>query len=160
MPWGPLGSASYRASRNAFQYSEPRTCNTALLKDGTRPIAPGGRGTAIYSLGARQLSAAWTIRANAVWRRGRVFLTCDHCNRNSTRLYVPTRDSWLACRRCWGLTYTSRTLHNYKDSIWGAEPSQRPFKHRSGTGRSWRLMTRDWSGAGAHVSDGTSAAGC
>lgn len=25
----------------------------------------------------------------------------------------------LACRRCWGLTYRSRTLRNYKPSLWG-----------------------------------------
>jgi hypothetical protein len=29
-------------------------------------------------------------------------------------LYVPTATSWAACRRCWGLTYQSRTKNNYK----------------------------------------------
>ena len=50
VPWGPLGSASY--SRLGMLFNTPSGGRvTALLKDGTRPIAPGGRGTAIYSLG-------------------------------------------------------------------------------------------------------------
>jgi hypothetical protein len=50
---------------------------------------------------------------------GRLFLTCPRCQRPCTRLYVPLPSSWLACRGCWGLTYSSRTLLNYKDSPWG-----------------------------------------
>jgi hypothetical protein len=43
-------------------------------------------------------------------------------------LYVPTETAWLACRRCWGLTYQSRTQNNYKDSTACAGLS---FSHRS-----------------------------
>ena len=35
--------------------------------------------------------------------------------RSATRLYLPREDSWLACRRCWGLTYSSRHDRHYKD---------------------------------------------
>jgi hypothetical protein len=41
----------------------------------------------------------------------------------------------LACRRCWGLTYVSRTLYNYKDSLWGRGQIARMF----GTSQ------RDWA---------------
>jgi hypothetical protein len=33
----------------------------------------------------------------------------------ATRLYLPTDHAWLACRRCWGLTYHSRTKNNYRE---------------------------------------------
>jgi hypothetical protein len=140
--WCPGGRWGPRRTRVSECYSVLRAEDvyTALLKDGTRLIAPGGRGTATYSLEARQLSAEWTIRANAVWTCGRVFLICGRCNRNSTRLYVPTQDSWPACRRCWGLTYTSRTLHNYKESIWG----------RGAFAKAFRTSQRDWSVMATH----------
>ena len=46
-------------------------------------------------------------------------LRCPQCSLRCTRLYLPLNDSWLACRRCWGRTFPSRTLQNYKDSPWG-----------------------------------------
>jgi hypothetical protein len=51
---------------------------------------------------------------NAVWRFGRLFLRCPRCDRLATRIYVPTAESWAACRQCWGLTYESRQQRNYK----------------------------------------------
>ena len=54
------------------------------------------------------LAFRWHVRPNAVWRFGRVFLECPRCNSRVTRLYVPTSEAWLACRRCWGLSYPSQ----------------------------------------------------
>ncbi len=47
---------------------------------------------------------------------GEVWQARDTKLDRATRLYVPTAASWAACRRCWGLTYQSRTQNNYKDS--------------------------------------------
>lgn len=92
---------------------------TALLEDNASRVHPGARGTVSYRLEDRDVTASWVIRANAVWQRGRVFLLCPRCVRRCTRLYLPLEDSSLACLRCWGLTYSSRTLLNYKNSQWG-----------------------------------------
>src|SRR4030095_13845482 len=92
----------------------------ARRRDDAAPVAPGARGTATYTVEGRQFTASWEIRQNAVWRRGRVFLRCPRCCSRGTRLYVPTSESWLACPQCWGLTYPSRTLQNYKNSLWGS----------------------------------------
>ena len=113
---------------------------TGLLKDNAEAVAPGALGTAIYTVGGRKVTANWEIRQNAVWRRGRVFLRCSRCSLLCTRLYLPLRDSWLACRRCWGLTYTSRTLQNYKNSLVGRGQFARMF----GTSH------RDWALAMTH----------
>ena len=55
----------------------------------------------------------WTIRAevvpNAVWRRGRLFFRCAHCQQRATRLYVPVVGLQPRCRRCWGLSYESQS---------------------------------------------------
>jgi hypothetical protein len=90
---------------------------TALLReaDQLRPVRPGARGSVTFSIEGRTLSAAWEVRANAVWRFGRVFLRCSRCERLATRLYMPLAHSWAACRRCWGLTYESRQRANYRD---------------------------------------------
>ena len=61
----------------------------------------------------------WHVAAevvpNAVWRRGRLFLRCQHCRRRATRLYVPVVDVEPRCRRCWGL--------NYQCQSWSYKPS-------------------------------------
>ena len=88
---------------------------TSLLR-GPEPVAAGGHGEVTWTPGERSFTAAFEIRANRVWRHGRVFLQCPQCSRRVTRLYVPTATAWAACRRCWGLTYQSRTQNNYKDS--------------------------------------------
>ena len=89
---------------------------TSLLR-GSEPVAAGDCGEVAWTLpGDRSFTVAFEIRANSVWRHGRVFLRCSRCSRRATRLYVPTATSWAACRRCWGLTYQSRTQNNYKDS--------------------------------------------
>ena len=91
----------------------------SLLNDGSGDVVPGARGTVGTTFGPRQFTVSWEVRGNAVWRCGRVFLRCPRCAGRCTRLYVPTPETWLACRTCWGLTYASRTLRNYKDSLWG-----------------------------------------
>jgi hypothetical protein len=48
---------------------------------------------------------------------------------------MPTETSWLACRRCWGLTYASRTLQNYKESLWG----------RGAIARMFGITQREWA---------------
>ena len=92
---------------------------TALLQHDASRVRPGARGTTTYTAEGREFTASWEVRQNAVWRRGRVFLRCRRCSLLCTRLYLLLSDSWPTCRRCWGLTYTSRTLQNYKDSLWG-----------------------------------------
>jgi hypothetical protein len=56
---------------------------------------------------------SWDIKAevvaNAVWRRGRLFLRCPHCGQRATRLYVPIAGLEPRCRRCWGLSYASQS---------------------------------------------------
>lgn len=117
---------------------------TALLRDDATAVKPGARGTVTWTIGSgaesRSVSVGWEIRANGVWRRGRVFLACPRCDRRCTRLYLPLRDSWLACRRCWGLTYASRTLQNYKDSLYG----------RGAFARMFRTSQRDWALLATH----------
>lgn len=44
----------------------------------------------------------------------------------------------MACRRCWGLTYVSRALQNYKESIWGRGQFAKAF---GTTQREWSTFT-------------------
>lgn len=110
---------------------------TSLLMDDASRMRPGARGATTHTVEGRD-TASWEIRQNAVWRRGRVFLQCPKCDQRCTRLYLPRPDSWPACRRCWGLTYASRTLLNYKESFWGRGQFARMF----GTSqREWAFLT-------------------
>ena len=88
---------------------------TQLLRDGVRHVRPGRRGDAKWTVGTSVLWVAFELRANAVWKFGRVFLRCPTCCRLVTRIYVPTTAAPAQCRLCWGLTYESRQ-RNYKDS--------------------------------------------
>lgn len=92
---------------------------TGLLRDDAARARPGARGSVEWTVRSRSgrsasLSADWELRANAVWRHGRLFFRCPRCTRPATRLYVPCEDTGAACRRCWGLTYESRQERNYK----------------------------------------------
>jgi hypothetical protein len=111
---------------------------TALLKDDAARVTAGAHGMARYTVEGRDFTAPWEVRQNAVWTRGRVFLRCPRCRLRCTRLYIPLPNSWLACRRCWGLTYHSRTLQNYKDSLWGHGSIARMF---ATTQREWAIQT-------------------
>lgn len=143
--WAPSNDtpayASGRRGRRRVRVSEcwstlrAEVVYTALLQHDASTVRPGAKGTSTYTLEGREFIAAWEVRQNAVWRQGRVFLRCPRCELACTRLYIPLKDSWLACRRCWGLTYASRTLQNYKDSLWGRGLIARMF----GTSQ------RDWA---------------
>jgi hypothetical protein len=88
------------------------TAYTRLLTDpGT--VRVGGRGTVTYELGTRVVTVPFEVRANTVWRYGRVFLRCPRCSGRVTRVYLPRSDAGAACRKCWGLTYRSR-MADYK----------------------------------------------
>lgn len=108
---------------------------TALLNHDASLVGPGAKGTSTYTVEGREFAASWEVRKNAVWRQGRVFLRCALCSLACTRLYIPLPDSRLACRRCWGLTYGSRTLNNYKASLWG----------RGAIARMFGTSQRDWA---------------
>jgi hypothetical protein len=84
-------------------------------------IAGSGRGACFdeFTVAERTHRAGWQIRANGIWRFGRVFFECPECDRLATRLYLPANHLWLACRRCWGLTYDSRQ-NSYKRTGWAA----------------------------------------
>jgi hypothetical protein len=87
---------------------------TLLLRED--PSLSPERGGMLTTVGdARAYECRFRVVPNAVWRSGRVFLSCPVCERPCTRLYLPLKDSWLACRQCWGLTYRSRQQNNYKD---------------------------------------------
>jgi hypothetical protein len=92
---------------------------TALLTDDASRLGPGSQGSGTVTFEGHPHTADFEVRSNAVWWKGRVFLICGRCLARCTRLYLPLSTSWLACRRCWGLTDNSRTLLNYKDSVWG-----------------------------------------
>jgi hypothetical protein len=134
--WGPRRT---RVSECSFVLRS-EDLYTALLRSNAAAVKPGALGTLTYHFSGRTVSASWEVRQNAVWRRGRVFLGCPRCSQRCTRLYMPLPTSWLACRRCWGLTYNSRTLQNYKDSLWGRGMFARMF----GTSqRDWAYQTTD-----------------
>jgi hypothetical protein len=82
-----------------------------LVCDGP-PFGPGRRGTLSWTPRAGS-GQSWDITAevlpNAVWRRGRLFFRCPHCERRATRLYVPVFGLEPRCRRCWGLGYVSQS---------------------------------------------------
>jgi hypothetical protein len=92
---------------------------TALLRSRREALQPGVDGWHECTLTHRRtglrrsVRVEWLIRANAVWRFGRVFLKCPKCRRLATRLYLPTADTPAWCRRCWGLSYDSRKA-NYR----------------------------------------------
>ena len=81
-----------------------------LLCDGV-PLTPGWHGGLTWTPGPP--AHGWNITAevwpNAVWRCGRLFLRCPRCTGRVTRVYLPTTDADPRCRRCWGLSYESRS---------------------------------------------------
>lgn len=99
------------------------------------PLGPGSQGTVTYRLQGRLKTVSWEVRPNAVWKFGRVFFCCPRCSRRCARLYLPLPECDLACRRCYGLSYASKTLQNYKDSIWG----------RSRLAKMFQTTQRDWA---------------
>ena len=108
---------------------------TTVLRDCGGQATLGRRVTVECSISGRDMTAVCEVRANAIWRGGRLFYRCPRCDRRCTRLYLPLADSRLACRRCWGLTYNARTLANYKDTPWG----------RGALARMFGTTQRDWA---------------
>lgn len=107
-----------------------------LLSDRTKQVGPGSRGTVECRVGGSVHTANWEVRANAVWTFGRVFFFCPRCQRRCSRLYVPCASFWpFACRTCCGLTYTSQSQLNYKNSLWG----------RGQFARMWGMSQRDYA---------------
>jgi hypothetical protein len=95
---------------------------TELLRHDWRRAKPGARLSLTLTVAdrAEPRTAALELRPNAVWRFGRAFFRCPACDRLSTRLYLPTVEAPLRCRRCWGLSYESRQLRGYSlRSRWG-----------------------------------------
>jgi hypothetical protein len=79
------------------------------------PLAPGWSADTGVRLGGETFSVSLVVLPNAVWRCGRLFLVCAGCDRRCTRLYWPAASfPHLACMRCFGLTFASRTQRNYK----------------------------------------------
>lgn len=140
--WCPGGRWGPRRTRvnECWALVRAEDVYTNLLKSNGTDLRAGRAGTAVYAAERRTFSVSWEIRSNAVWRRGRVFLRCARCTRRCTRLYIPLSDSWVACRRCWGLSYPSRALQNYKDSLWGRGAIARMF---GTTQRAWAYSTTD-----------------
>jgi hypothetical protein len=89
------------------------TVYTQMMRDDVTRVRPGNGGSLNWSPGGRSLFIDYELRPNAVWRFGRVFLTCPRCRQRATRIYVPAIDTDPACRRCWGLTYESKKA-NYR----------------------------------------------
>ncbi len=116
--WCPSGRWGPKRTRvtQCWAVMTAEAIYTALMRDDLAKMRPGARGSALWSPGGRSDEIQWELRANAVWRFGRLFLICPRCHRRATRIYVPIETSWPACRRCWGLTYESRQRENYKDS--------------------------------------------
>lgn len=54
-----------------------------------------------------------SIRRNAVWRRGRLFLVCPRCDQRAGRLYIPFKGWHARCRKCWGLNYQSQSHRSF-----------------------------------------------
>jgi hypothetical protein len=75
---------------------------------------PGARGYMETSADAPEWRLAFDGTANRQWTLGRLFYLCPRCASRATRLYAPTVEDRPECRRCWGLTYSSRLRTNYK----------------------------------------------
>lgn len=118
--WCPTGRWGPRRTR----VTECRAVLTAenlytrLLRDDSTKVQPGMCAQVVWTVDGRSFALEWEIRANAVWRFGRVFYICPKCEGLATRIYVPTAEAWAACRRCWGLTYESRKS-NYRTGGFG-----------------------------------------
>lgn len=127
--WVPSGRWGPRRVRTTECWGVLRAeaCYGALLDRRGFVFGPGTHGVAHWKLRRRRVKATFVVRENAVWRLGRVFFECPECRQRVTRLYAPLEASPLACRRCWGLTYDSRTRQNYKDSQWGRGSSAKAF---------------------------------
>lgn len=119
--WGPRRVRT----TECFQTFRVENLYTSLLENCPDRVVAGASGSSIFGSADQRIRIEWEIRANAVWRQGRVFFLCGRCRNPCTRLYCPRADSEAACRTCWGLTYSSRSLRSYRESLWGRGPLAR-----------------------------------
>ena len=141
--WCPGGKWGGRRTRVTECYGVVRAeyIYTALiLSESLSQGQPGTAGSANFTLGEQNVSVEWELRANAVWRCGRLFLKCKSCFRRCTRLYLPLSHLALRCRACYGLSYNSQALNNYKNSLWGRGPFAKMFMT---TQKEWAYMATD-----------------
>lgn len=141
--WCPGGRWGGRRVRtNECQRIDAERLYDKLIRQAARghPVGPGSHGLATYRLHGRMRTVNWEVRPNAVWRFGRVFFRCPHCSQRCSRLYLPLPECEFRCRKCYGLSYASQTLQNYKDSIWGRGPFAVIF---GTTQRDWSYMHTD-----------------
>ena len=118
MPSGePVSSSSYRWGRRRARVEQCAAILAAELVYGElicnrEVFGPGLRRTLSWTPNDGS-GRSWDIKAevlaNAVWRRGRLFLRCPQCQQRATRLYVPVVGAEPRCRRCWGLSYESQS---------------------------------------------------
>jgi hypothetical protein len=84
-----------------------------MLRDARWMLQPGATGELSWIINGRSRPVVWEVRANRLWRHGRMFLNCAGCGRRATRIYAPADASAPACRLCWGLAYQSQQF-NYR----------------------------------------------
>lgn len=142
-PGGRFGPRRTRVEECWYRIRAEDLYDALIANDASKAV-PGALGTAMWTVAERSLTASWELRANSVWRHGRLFLKCPRCSGRCTRLYVPLKTSPLACRRCWGLSYVSRGVLNYHDSLWGRGAFARLF---GTTQREWAYERTDESRA-------------
>ena len=132
---------------------------TDLVRAG-RVLRPGSTFDGVATVGDRRIPVR--VEVNRVWGSGRLLFTCAPLREAlHTALRAVLSQCASACRRCWGLTYSTQTTRNYEDSgpIWfGVRVTHRgvrDFKPR-GCGSSW--STRRVSGRPSAGSFATASA--
>jgi hypothetical protein len=113
-----------------------------LIAECRDELRPGARGTVTWRAPGRAYHLAWCVRRNLLWRHGRVFLLCPQCTARVARVYAPVESAAAACRRCWGLSYVSRSRH------YGSAVPNLPPGSRAG----YSARRRHWRPRGDHGS--------
>jgi hypothetical protein len=101
-PGGRWGRRRTRTTE-CFAVLKAEDLYTALLRDKGGRVAPGSKGTATVCFKGKEHTTSWEVRANAVWRRGRVFYISPTCTQRRTRLYLPSRRRGFPAGRVGGL---------------------------------------------------------
>ena len=81
---GRWGRRRVRMEECASILTAERVYTSLLADPGT--ITVGRKGEVQYTVGERMVAVELEVRANAVWRFGRVFLTCPMCSGRATHL--------------------------------------------------------------------------
>jgi hypothetical protein len=137
-------AAALRGGRRGLRRMRVEECAGALraeevyrvlIAECLDELRPEGRGTVTWRASGHAHVVAWCVRRNLLWRHGRVFLLCPRCAARVARVYVPVESAAAACRRCWGLSYATRSRH-YGSMAPSLPPGSRDV-HR-GRRRPWR----------------------